>query len=130
MPLPNGAHYTDPTRHRVRLSGGETVSRTTAENLFAQSHGFSNDKAYRRARASGGFKNFQNRPGYQTAGKEAKAAGVSSKDFNAAAARYYANENVNRNDNTPDGPKAKMLEAMGRRSPGSEYNVGDSPTIY
>lgn len=130
MPIPTGARYVDPTRRMVLLPDGSRVTRQQAENIFAQSHGFRNEYERKQAMGSRGMRSFQNRPGYQTAMNEAHAAGINRKDFNAAAARYYENENENRNDNSPGGPKAKLLEAMGRRSPGSEYAVGESPAIY
>lgn len=130
MPIPTGARYTDRTRRTVQLPDGSRVSRQSAENLFAQTHGFRNEYERKQAMGSQGMRSFQNRPGYQTAKAEARAAGIPAKDFNAAAAQYYANEELNKHDNSPDGPKAKLLEAMGRRSPGSEYTVGESPTIY
>jgi hypothetical protein len=129
MPIPSGSHYTDPSRHHVRLGNGSVVTRATAENIFAQGHGFKNNREYQRAYRSAGFSQYQNRPGYRSARIEANLSGTSTKDFNAAAARYYANEYRNRLDNSPDGPKAKMLEAMGRRTPGSEYRVGESPSV-
>jgi hypothetical protein len=130
MPIPDGARYTSPARRTVELADGSRVSRQNAENLFAQSHGFRSEYDRKKAYGSPGMRAFMSRPGYQSAASEARAAGVSRKDFNAAAARYYANENVNRADNSPDGPKAKMLEAMGRRSPGTDYAVGESPSIF
>lgn len=129
MPIPNDSHYTDRTRHNVLLGDGRTVTRATAENLFAQAHGFRNNRAYQQAYRSGGFRDFKNRPGYNRAKREAKSAGTSTKDLNAAMAAFYEHENINKRDNSPDGPKAKMLEAMGRRSPGAEYRVGDSPSV-
>lgn len=131
MAIPTGAHYVPGTnRRQVQLADGTTVKRQEAENLFARQHGFRNERERRQATSSAGFKAFQRRPGYQRAIKEAQIAGRSKAEANAAFARYYQNETQNSRDTSPDGALAQMLVAMGRRSPASQYAVGDSPTIY
>jgi hypothetical protein len=97
--------------------------------MFAQKHGFSSNYEYKQAAKSSGFNTFKGRSGYSKGLSRAKQSGVTKADYNAAAARYYAKESANSRDNSPDGPKAKMLEAMGRRSPGNDYAVGESPGL-
>lgn len=130
MALPKGYHYAAGSgRKLVTTPSGGQISRQAAENLFARSHGFGSEYERKSAMQSTGFKAFRGRPTYTDSWNEAKAAGTSKAEFNAAMARYHANPSVNRNDNSPDGAKAQMLEAMGRRSPGADYNVGESPSV-
>jgi hypothetical protein len=129
MPITGIGRYTPGSgRRTVDLHGGGRVTRTTAENMFAQKHGFANDRALRRAQQSEGYKRYKSSKNYKNTVNRAKARGTNQTDLNAAAANYYSDP-ANRNDNSPDGPKARMLEAMGRRNPQDDWNVGESPTV-
>jgi hypothetical protein len=129
MALPKGYHYVPGSGRRfVTGPSGSQITRQSAENIFAQNYGFTNIRALDRARKSEGFLAYQGRPTYADSWQEAKAAGTSKAEFNAAMARYYADPAFNQTDNSPNGAKAQMLQAMGRRAPGAEYNVGESPT--
>ena len=146
MPIGDVGKYTDASRHFVELPNGNVVTRATAENMYARASGFKSNyelkQAMKHARANGfrssqelkqamnsnGYTEFKTRKGYDKGLRQAKASGTSETEYKVTAARYYSNPD-NKGDNSPDGPKAKMLEAMGRRSPGNDYNVGESPGL-
>jgi hypothetical protein len=130
MAIPRGWHYIPGTgRRRVMSSDGTIHSRQEAENTFARAFGFESEYARKRAAASSGYNSFTDRKGYDRAMKEAKQAGYNTAEANATFARYYAHENRNARDRSPDGPLAQMLVIMGRRSAFDTHPVGDSPSV-
>lgn len=130
MPIPRDSHYVPGTnRHSVRLSNGQTVSRSTAENIYARSAGFGGNyerkQGYRAAKGSRAFNETK---------EQAKARGTSEREFTEAAARlqaeYKRNDNkYDRIDKSPNGALAKYLTSIGRRSATADYAVGDSPKV-
>lgn len=130
MAILPGWHYIAGTgRKEVRAPDGSRHSRQSAENTFARHFGFRSEYDRKQAFSGSGFKAFQGRPGYERAMKEAKQAGTSQAEANAAFAKFYANEDRNARDRSPDGPLAQMLVAMGRRSANDTFPVGDSPSV-
>lgn len=127
MPIPRDAHYVPGSnRHIVRLADDSTVTRATAENLFARERGYRSN--YQRKRA------FQKSPPNEKAMREAERKGIDRETAKEAEDRLradYANNSYNyRNiDKSPNGPLAKYLESIGRRSSGADYAVGDSPKV-
>lgn len=130
MAIPSGWHYVAGTgRKSVRAPDGSIHSRQQAENTFARNFGFASEYERKRAFSSTGFNRFMGRPGYERGLQEARAVGRTSAEAKAAFARFYANEDRNSRDRSPDGPLAQMLVVMGRRSANDTYPVGDSPSI-
>jgi hypothetical protein len=126
MALPSGAHYTDSSRHMVRLSSGETVTRAAAENMAARAQGFSTNYERRQA-----FKSMKATRGFERARAEAMRHGASRQEADNAYARLMADYKNNSNDyrridKSPDGPLAQWLRATGRKSDHT-YTVGESP---
>jgi hypothetical protein len=128
MPIPRDSHYVPGSnRHSVRLSDGQTVTRASAERIYAQSKGFRSN--YERKEA---FKEIR-KPGYESAREQARHTGISKQDFKNAQARLAleykrADNRFDRIDKSPNGALAQYLVAIGRRSDTADYAVGDSPT--
>jgi hypothetical protein len=133
MPIPKDAHYVPGTsRHQVRLSDGDIVTRSAAENMFAQERGYTGN--YQRRKA------FRNQPLSRTNLKDAERKGPADtvrerrEEYKEAEDRLraaYANSDnkYDRLDKSPNGPLAKYLESIGRRSAGADYAVGETPSI-
>lgn len=126
MALPSGAHYTDRTRHMVRLSDGSTIPRAAAENMAARAQGFQSNYERRQA-----FRGMKSTRGYERAREEAIRHGASRQEADNAYARLMADYKRNDNDyrridKSPDGPLAQWLRATGRKSD-QTYTVGESP---
>lgn len=131
MAIPRGWHYVPGSNRRtVRAPDGSLHSRQDAENTFARTFGFRSEYERKQAVHSSGFSAFTNRPGYERGISEAKAAGYTDAEAKAVFAKFYANEDRNSRDRSPDGPLAQMLVVTGRRAPNSPYAVGDSPSIH
>jgi hypothetical protein len=95
------------------------------------------------ARSAGFRSNYERKQGYRAAKQsrnfgetkeQARARGVSERDFTETAARLQmeykrADNNYARIDKSPDGALAKYLVAIGRRSETADYAVGDSPKV-
>jgi len=128
MPIPRDSHYVPGSnRHSVRLSDGQTVTRASAERLYAQSQGYRSN--YERKEA---YKEIR-KPGYENAREQASERGMSMRDFKELQARLAADykradNKYNRLDKSPDGALAQYLVAIGRRSDTADYAVGDSPS--
>lgn len=140
MPLPRGARYIPGTgRKQVRLATGRTVTRATAENMNAQALGYPNEYTRKKYRAlSRGDKNYaaQRAEALRNAGVRAGAtpreqrAALRKLGFDETRARLKYDYAVNGKDGyskSPDGPLARFLQAMGRRSQAADYVVGESP---
>jgi hypothetical protein len=125
MPIPAGSHYVPGSdRHIVRLPSGETVSRARAESMYAQERGYRSN--YERKTA---FRTMKQSAKYE---QERAAAPVSGREYDEARARLAAEYKREGNDyqaidKSPNGPLAKYLVAIGRRSETADYRVGDSP---
>ena len=130
MPLPKDAHYEPGTnRHSVRLGNGQIVSRATAENIRAQSAGFQSN--YERKQ---GFRAAKQSRNFEATKEQAKAHGVSAREFTENAARLQAEykrtgNDYSRIDKSPNGALAKYLVSIGRRSETADFAVGDSPKV-
>jgi hypothetical protein len=132
MPIPRDAHYEPGTnRHSVRLASGQIVTRATAENIYAQSLGYSNN--YERKIAWRDMKQSKGARGqYATDMAKARARGVSAHDFKEARAQLRAEYKRNGNswvgiDNSTTGALARYRNII---HPGYEsYPVGDSPGV-
>lgn len=125
MPIGNIGRYTDATRHYVRLNDGTIVTRSTAENLFAQTKEggkFASNYERKRAFANPRFRQAKASKHHRTNAAEARAHGTSQREFDAITARMMQNPH----DKSPDGPLADYLVATGRRSANETYPVGDS----
>jgi hypothetical protein len=124
MPIPSGSHYTDRSRHTVRLADGRTVPRATAENMHARGLGYRG--------------NYERRQAYRDIGGAGKAREISSRASDPDAAirayrdlqrDYRDNGNDYRQiDRSPDGPLANYLRSIGRKTD-TVYYVGESPGI-
>lgn len=131
MPIPPGSHYTSSNRHSVQLSDGSIVSRTTAENIYAQEKGYRSN--YERRSAYGQMKS--DRESYERGKEQAQErTGISGRDYDearAALANDYrrAGNDYRQIDKSPNGPLANYLVAIGRRSDTDAHMVGDSPSI-
>jgi hypothetical protein len=109
------------------LGDGRTVTRQTAENMHAKERGYTSDYERRQA-----FKESKAHGGYERDADRARGQGISTREFNERRAALYADYKRNDNnwrgiDKSPNGPLAKYLVAMGRRSESADYAVGDSP---
>jgi hypothetical protein len=127
MPIGNIGKYTDRTRHNVRLNDGTIVSRSTAENMFAQTPeggGFKSQYARRTAYRNPAFRAARERRAFRVNQQEAISAGTDPKVFEALTAKMYASPD----DKSPDGPLAEWLTATGRRSANDTASVGE--TVY
>ena len=136
MPIPPDSHYTNRSRHFVRLASGEIVPRAQAENLFAQGRGFHGNyerrQAYRQMKEARRYESdlIEAQRNLQRRGRH-----FSKREYDNARARLQAEYMRNGNswrdiDKSPEGALAKYLEETGRRSERAEYDVGDSPSIY
>lgn len=135
MPIGDIGHYTDRTRHRVRLNDGRVVTRSEAENIYARSRGFRSQ--YERKRAYRGMKQARRyqrdqddaRTNFRRQGRE-----FSKRDYDEARARLQADYARHGNswrdiDKSPDGALAQYLVTQGKRSDTAQYAVGESPSI-
>lgn len=132
MPIPKGAHYTDRTRHNVAMPDGRIVSRATAENEFARNAGFRTNYELKQASVTARGAGLFGSARYARDLAEAKARGTSEPEFRALAAKLHAAPRDARGaptDRSPDGPLARFLTAIGRRSPRADYSVGETPTV-
>jgi hypothetical protein len=126
MPIPSGSHYTDRSRHNVRLASGRTVPRATAENMYARGLGYRG--------------NYERRQAYRDIGGASRAREVSGRardrgtdpDTAVRAYRDYLRDlqrndyNPNRVDKSPDGPLANYLRSIGQKTDYT-HTVGETP---
>lgn len=125
MPIGDIGKYTDRTRHNVRLNDGRIVSRSAAENLYAQSKeggSFASEYDRKKAYRSAAFRQAKNTKAFRTGAKEAERNNISRKEYEAISAKLAANPH----DKSPNGPLAEWLVATGRRTAGTIVTVGET----
>lgn len=130
MPIPHDAHYVPGTnRHQVRLNNGETVTRASAENMFARERGYRSNyqrrEAFRTMQPSEKNMREAERNGVGDTPRERRENAREAED--RLRANYAnANNDYRQLDKSPDGPLAKYLESIGRRRIGADYAVGET----
>lgn len=130
MPIPRDSHYVPGTgRHTVRLGNGETVSRSTAENMFARERGYTGNYQRRQAfRIMGTSEENMRKAEQKGIGDTPRERRENAKEAEDRLRANYANANhdYRQIDKSPNGPLAKYLESIGRRTVGADYAVGET----
>ncbi|MGH7881438.1 MAG: hypothetical protein ACREN8_00800 [Candidatus Dormibacteraceae bacterium] len=145
MALPEGAHYVPGLgRSFVRLDNGSVVKRQTAENMAVEARGIpgvTNVNQLRKLRLFGRTEQgaaIRNSPNYQRDVERSTGLfsrgdprGRDAKDFDdlaLALSREYQ-DSGGQLDKSPNGVLAQYLVAAGKRNPGADYAVGESPSV-
>jgi hypothetical protein len=129
MAIPDDAHYTDRSRHNVRLGDGRTVSRATAENIAAHNLGYRSNYERRLS-----FRDFRHAKDSDKLISQGERQGRTREDIIQAYGRLQADYRIHGNDysridRSHDGPLAQWLTAIGRRSSTDIHAVGETPGL-